>query len=88
MLIETDEQGSFDDKDLKGLIFFFDLTVTVKTTVAKAVFNFTLSQIKPLMFNHRSWVRRMKRTKNKAENWTSLKKVKIEIMNINVEFGS
>lgn len=30
----------------------------------------------------------MKRIKNKVENWILLKKVKIEIMNINVEFGS
>lgn len=29
----------------------------------------------------------MKRIKNKVENWILLKKVKIEIMNINVEFG-
>lgn len=47
MLIKTDEHGFLRGKDHKGHTFFFDLTVTVKTAVAKTLFNFKLSLIKP-----------------------------------------
>lgn len=48
MLIKTDEHGFLHGKDHKGHTFFFDLTVTVKTAVAKTLFNFKLSLIKLL----------------------------------------
>ena len=37
VLIETDEQGFLYDKDHKRLLFFFNLTVTAKTTVISKI---------------------------------------------------